>query len=128
MDRHSAAETYRQGSIENAPPIKIIRLLYQGALRFLDQAAKEDPANPQGKFNHFVHRADAIVSELRLAINQELADEVTENLERLYLYCEDELGKATVERSTEPVANARRILEILLEAWTHVEIETRRVA
>jgi len=124
MDPRSVADTYRQSSIETAPPIKIVRLLYEGAMRFLDQASKQDPGDPTSRFLHFIGRADAIVSELRLAIDHSTgAREVTENLERLYLFCEDELGRAASERDIEPLANVRRVLEILLDAWKRVELE-----
>lgn len=124
MDPRAAADAYRSSSIENAPPIKIVRLLYQGALRFLDQAAREDPSDPTSGFLNLIGRADAIITELRLAIDHSVAaPEVTQNLERLYLYCEDELGKVSVERSAERLPAVREVLATLLDAWQHVEVE-----
>ena len=128
MDNRSAADVYRRSSIENAPPAKIVRLLFEGALRFLDRARAEDPDDPCSDFLHFVGRVDAIVSELRLAIDTEIDDDLTRNLERLYLFCESELGRAGIERAAEPLVGVRRVLEILLVAWREVEVGARRVA
>ena len=128
MDKLSAAETYRQSSIENAPPAKIVRLLFEGALRFLGQASAEDPEDPCSDFLYYVGKVDAIVSELRLAIDKELEDEVTQNLECLYLFCERELGLGALERTTQRLEGVRKVLEILLDAWRQVEVEDRRVA
>lgn len=128
MDPRAAAEAYRQASVENAPPIKIVRMLYQGALRYLDNAVQEDPQQPNSRFLYWLGRTDAIVTELRLAIDKSAGAEVTENLERLYFYCEDELGRASLERSTERLAGVRRVLETLLDAWQRIEIETAQAA
>ncbi len=124
MDTRAAADAYRNSTIENAPPIKIVRLLYEGALRFLEQAQRENVEDPEGRFFYLVGRADAIITELRLAIDHSVdAPEVTRNLERLYLFCEDELGKAGMERSSERLPGVTRILRTLLDAWRHVELE-----
>jgi len=124
MDPRTAADTYLQSSIENAPPIKIVRLLYEGALRFLEVANRQDPQDPASHFLLMLGRADAIISELRLAIDHSVdAPEITRNLELLYLFCEDELGRAGMERSSEPFPAVRQVLSTLLDAWRHVEVE-----
>ena len=124
IDPRTAADAYLQSSIENAPPIKIVRLLYEGALRFLELANRQDPLDPGSHFMTMLGRADAVISELRLAIDHSVnAPEITENLERLYLYCEDELGRAGLERTIEPIAPVREVLQTLLDAWRHVELE-----
>ncbi|MDA1263456.1 MAG: flagellar export chaperone FliS [Planctomycetota bacterium] len=124
MDPRAAADVYRNSSIENAPPIQIVRLLYEGSLRFLDAALREDAEDPHSKFCHFVGRADAIVTELRLAIDHSVdAPEVTENLERLYLFCEAELGQSGYERDASRLPGVQQVLRILLDAWRHIELE-----
>lgn len=126
MNRATAAEAYRTASIENAPPIQIVRLLYQGALRFLDQAMLEDAQAGTPAFTQLIGQVDDIVVELRLSLDPNVANEsdVPQNLEALYLYCESELGKALVERDKAPLANAREVLSILLDAWKRVEVIT----
>ena len=128
MDNHAAANAYKQNAIENAPPIKIVRMLYQGAIRFIDQACEQDPEDPKSQFNDRVHAADRIVSELRLALDFEQGAEVGENLERLYLFAENCLAQAMIDRTAAPLAEARSVLTTLLEAWNEVEVETGRVA
>ncbi len=128
MDQRAAADAYRTASIENAPPIKIVRLLYEGALRSLHQAEREDPSDPSSAFIDRVENADAIVSELRLAIDHSVETDITVDLERLYLFCEAELGRAGLERSTKPLPGVRKVLATLLDAWRSVEIETKTSA
>lgn len=122
MDTRTAADTYRSASIENAPPIKVVRMLYQAAVRNLDLARNEDPRDPKSRFTDLLFCTDAIVTELRLALDPEQNPEVAANLERLYLFVESALGRAQVERDQRPVEEARRVLAPLLEAWSSVSV------
>jgi flagellar protein FliS len=123
MDTKTAADAYRQSTIENAPPIKIVRLLYEGAIRYLDRA--ETLADRPGlELTTWLHRADAIVIELRLALDHSHDGEVTRRIEGLYLFVEDEIAKAMKTRSADHVRNARSILATLLEAWAAVEVDS----
>ena len=86
MDNQSAANAYREATFENAPPIKIIRMLYQGAIRFIDQAQAEDITQPNSKFNDLIFRVDAILTELQLALDHDQNPDVCANLEQLKIW------------------------------------------
>lgn len=126
MNHTAAADVYRRSAVENAPPIKVVRLLYEGALRFLAKARECDPRDPRSEFIEYASRADQIVNELRASLDHSLNDEVTESLEQLYLFCGSELSKAVLERTSAPIAAVERVLRTLLHAWQHVETETAR--
>lgn len=125
MSNHAhAAEAYLASAVENAPPIKIVRMLYQGALRFLLQAEAEDSTAPTSSFVEHCSNVDAIVAELRLALEPDHGNpEIVDNLTQLYLFCEGELQRAMIERSKAPLAGVKKVLGILLEAWEQVEIQ-----
>ncbi len=125
MNPRHAASAYRESSIENAPPIKIVRMLYQGALRFLDRAQADNvqPNDPQ--FVYLLTRVEAIVAELRVALDPSHAPQIADNLEQLYLFVEERLRQAGMEHSKAPLGDARKVLENLLDAWTRVEVGTR---
>lgn len=125
----NAAEAYLTSSVENAPPIKIVRMLYQGALRFIAQACAEDANDPASRFIEHLSSADAIVAELRLSLDPaQSGGDVVDNLTQLYLFCEAEMQNSMLERSTNRLASVKRVLETLLEAWTAVEVEAVRAA
>ena len=117
----TAANVYAQSSVENAPPLKIVRLLYQGAIRFLDNAAACDLRDRGSKFNHWLGRAEDIVIELRASLNSELAPELALSLTDLYLFVEVAIHRARREQTVEPLSAARSVLVKLLEAWTAIE-------
>ena len=126
MNHRAAAEAYRNASIENAPPIKLVRMLYEGAIRFMDCAREQDSKDPASSFVELCGKADAIVTELRLALDPEPNAQIAAELERLYLYAEERIGTATLERSKEPLVEAKKVLSTLLQAWNHVEVESSR--
>jgi len=118
---HAAA--YRQHSVENAPPIKIVRMLFEGAIRFLEQAERYDVAADAVQLNDRIRRAEAIVSELRLALDASQAPELVDRLQSLYLFVEDELREAFLAGDKQHVANAKEILQSLLTAWSQLKID-----
>jgi len=119
----TAADAYRRAALENAPPIKIIRLLYQGVLRFLDEAAQVDPEADLQRFQDRLHRAEAVVVELRISLEKEHAPELCLELERLYLFVEDKLREAVRDRTAEPITAARSVLNTLFLAWMEIEVQ-----
>lgn len=121
-DPRSVAQAYLQASIENAPPIKIVRLMYEGALRFLDRAAAVDSAGLRAERTRWLARADAIVNELRASLDHSHDSAVSQDLERLYLFVQERIAKAIVEQDTASIVGARTVLATLLEGWKEVEL------
>ena len=115
MKPNSAADTYKAASVETAPPLKIVRMLYEGALRFLGRA--EDAGIETAEGRAWVGRADAIIKELRISLDPSKDQEICEQLEGLYLFCEDELSRTLEEMDSTGIGNTREILEILKDAW-----------
>ena len=92
MNSHNAALAYRQASFENAPPIKIVRLLYEGAIRYIDRAQQLLDDGEKPSWTYWVGRADAIVEELRLSLDPSHGEELCKELERLYEYVQNRLA------------------------------------
>ncbi len=124
MNKKTAVDAYKSEAIENAPPIKIVRMLYQGAIRFLDRAAACDAADPRSAFIDLMARADDIVAELRCSLAPEHAPELCADLERLYLFCEAEINRSMIERTTAPIAGVQRVLATLLDGWSRIELDS----
>ena len=118
--RH-AADHYLESAVESAPPVKLVRMLVEGAVRFLDRALAASPTTDRGAFVHWSTKADAIVIELRLSLVPIEGSDVAPNLQKLYLFCEERIGKALANDDHEPLREARQVLAVLLDAWTRIE-------
>ena len=116
------AAAYQSTSFEAAPPLKILRMLYAGALKFIDQARKMELPADNVKFNDRLQRAEAIVSELRCSLDATQAPELSNQLDSLYVYVASQIGEGVLEREKEPLDNAHKILSSLKEAWDQLEV------
>jgi flagellar protein FliS len=123
MNAQSAALAYRQASFDNAPPIKIVRLLYEGAIRYTDRAAAQ-LAEGSPSWTYWVGRADAIVEELRVALDPTRGRELCTELERLYDFVQSRFTVAVTTKDAAPLTEARTILATLLEGWSRVETQS----
>jgi flagellar protein FliS len=122
MHNDSAIDAYKSASIESAPPLKIVRMLYQGAIRFLDQATQLEPNVQSAEFNVKVGRADDIVTELRCSLNHEPLPELSKQLDALYEFVQERLAAAITLRSREPLDDARAVLVKLLDGWSAIDL------
>lgn len=126
MDARSAAQAYRTSTIENAPPVKIVRLLYEGAIRYLDRAAAIESDRSSTAYSENLARADAIVTELRLALDHSQEGGVAHELEQLYIFVEDSIASAMHRRDIDAIEHARGVMATLLEAWVDVDVAQTR--
>ena len=123
MNHQSAANAYSNASFDSAPPLKIVRMMYAGAIRFIEQAEQVDiNANP-ADFSDKLARAEAVVSELRISLHADHSPELSKNLTDLYVFVEGCIRDAFLEQTKESLASARQILATLLEGWSQVEVD-----
>lgn len=119
----TAAEAYKAARFENAPPLKLVQMMYEGALRFLDQAEGHHSSGELARFGERCMRAYAVVTELRLALDRNQAPELADNLAQLYLFAEAELARAVRDESLAPLPPVREVLTTLLDGWKKLEVQ-----
>jgi flagellar secretion chaperone FliS len=125
MDPRHAAIAYRNASIENAPPVKVVRMLYDGAIRYIERAETQLERDDVPGCTLWVGRADAIVEELRLALDPSHDNGLCTDLDRLYDFVQERLARAVVDRRRQALGEARQVLATLLEGWARVDVDSR---
>jgi flagellar secretion chaperone FliS len=115
----SVPAAYKESSILTAPPERLVVMLYDGAHRFLAQAAAAMRQGDVAHTNDRLQRAEAIISELNATLDMS-AGEVAERLRAIYIFCRRHLGEARVERSPEKVEAVSRLLGELRESWAQL--------
>jgi flagellar protein FliS len=118
----SAAAAYQAAKVENAPPLKLVQMLYEGALRFLAQAEAAHAAGENARFQERCLRVLAIVTELRASLDPAQAPELAGNLEALYLFVEGAVREVMKSESPARLASAREVLATLLDGWKRLEV------
>src|SRR5688572_2844792 len=73
MTRVSPWQSYRRVATHTASPGQLVLMLFEGAIRFLEQARQgfleQDPLAFNQTINNNVQRAQAILNELSLSLN-----------------------------------------------------------
>ncbi|HYF93326.1 MAG TPA: flagellar export chaperone FliS [Symbiobacteriaceae bacterium] len=121
----SVYDQYRQTAIQTAPPEQLVVMLYDGAIRFLEQAKVgmqdgKDMSEP-------LSRAQDIIVELASSLNR-AAGEVADNLARLYDFWIQWLLQAQIRRDSEKVDEVLGMVRELREAWASIALQQRRAA
>jgi flagellar protein FliS len=96
-------------------------MLFDGAVRFVDQARVHMEQNEFEPSHELLLRTQRIMLELMSALDQgalqALPGEIDQNLTGLYLYVYRELVRANSQRDLGALENASKILGHLRETW-----------
>jgi flagellar protein FliS len=108
---------YQRTQVETASPGKLIVMLYDGAIRKLNQAGVFLAEGQRDEFHAQVVRVQKILTELMAALDHEKGGEVANNLSRIYDYMIRQLGLGLLNGETGNLDEVRCLLEELREGW-----------
>lgn len=112
-----AANRYRQVVASTSTPGELLIALYGGLFRFLRQARLLLENKQRGRAAELISKARAIIAELDLALDHDVAPELCQNLTALYGFCLDRLRLACREDSVQAIDDVIRVLTPLYQAW-----------
>ncbi|MBN1899085.1 MAG: flagellar export chaperone FliS [Spirochaetes bacterium] len=116
-------ERYKETQIKTASQGKLIVMLYDGAIRFLNMARSFiDEKNIEDSHKNIV-KAQDIIMELLLSLNME-AGEIAQKLYNLYLYLNKKLMEANMYKKKEPIDEVIKILSEMREVWEEAASKT----
>jgi flagellar secretion chaperone FliS len=121
-------ESYRQTEVQSRTPVELVVMLYDGALRFLGNARAAIDRRDIRARREAIDRVLAIISELQSTLNIEQGGKVAAELDRLYSYCNIRLLDASMQNSTAPLDEVRKLLEILRDAWSTIATQNAGAA
>src|SRR5919205_2314183 len=116
----AAQQAYRDSSVLTAPPERLVVMLYDGAHRFLFQAAHAMRSGDIALTNNRMQRADAIIAELRSTLDHEKGGEIAGRLEAIYAFCQRHLLEARLKRDAERIEQVMKLLAELRDAWDQI--------
>ena len=113
---------YRQTRVKTAGQGQIIVMLYDEALRRIDQAhaALDDGARSFDVVNNAIGKAQEIVTELMASLDFEQGGELAENLFSLYSFFNRQLREANLKKSKQPLEALRPLMADLRDAWHRI--------
>jgi flagellar protein FliS len=114
------AQAYYQTQIQSRSPLELVVMLYDGALRFLQQTVDAMQSGDLVAKRDSLSRAMAIVTELHGMLDLEQGGEVAASLDSLYTYMMERLTIANQQRDAAPVAEVMKLMSGLRDAWSQI--------
>lgn len=117
MSNNYGTNQYKQMAVKTANRGQLLLMLYEAAIKNVKFAALAlDKKDIAAKGMH-IGKAHDIINELTATLDFEIGGEIARNLERLYNFIVEQLVKANVENSKEPLLAVQKVLETLLDGW-----------
>ena len=114
-------DIYKKVQVETTTDsIKLIVMLYEGAINFLGQAKLRTQENQPGEKGILINKVIAIISELQCSLNMAQGGDVANSLDRLYTYMISRLLEANTNQDTEIMDEVLKHLRTLKNAWSQV--------
>ena len=110
-----SAEAYRQQQVMTATPEALTLMLYNGAIKFINESIEASKKKEYEKANTSCIKAQNIISEFRLTLKMEY--EISKNLLALYNYAYDRLVEGNMNEDITKLEEAKDILSELRDAW-----------
>lgn len=124
MNPGAKLRSYRQISLETAPPGELVRMLYDGAIRFLGLARSgfdsEDPLERNLTVHNNITKAQDILNELVVTLDMELGGKLAETLRDLYLYMGNRLQESNVNKDPEGIDEVTERITEIRDAWSEM--------
>lgn len=123
----ASPQAYRESAVLTAPPERLVVMLYDGARRFLHQAAVTMRAGDVQTSHERLRRAEAIIEHLLATLDMSQG-EVAHRLESIYLFCQRHLAEGRIRQDPEKLDKVSELLGELRDAWDQISGTTPQVA
>lgn len=113
----SAVQLYMKAKVFTATPEQLQLMLYDGVIRFMEQArAGLLEKNYEESFKG-ISRAQKIVIELTSSLRHDVSPEMCKNLAGIYAFVYRQLTEANSERKVEPLDVSIRLFKYQRQTW-----------
>lgn len=119
-------QEYQKHNVNGASPVQLIVMLYDGALRLMEQGRHAMSHGDLQRQNQCLQKAQRIIVELMSTLDMERGGEIAKNLFALYGYVLNELVSANVEDQPEPIERSIKVISELREGWAQIERQQKQ--
>ena len=116
MHSNLAYSAYSQNNISIESSEKLIKMLYEGILKFASLAKRSIEEGNIEKKTYWINRTSAIYSELISSLNYD-GGQIAHYLSGLYLYQIKLLTEANIYNDTSKLDEVLSVTKELLQAW-----------
>ncbi len=117
---------YRQTQVQTASPLRLVVMLYDGAIRFLSQAVVSMRAKDYYNQAQYINKAQAIIAHLAGTLDLKHGGDVAANLARIYDYMFTGLSQANAHDDASKIEEIIAHLKELRSSWSHVALKSSK--
>jgi flagellar protein FliS len=114
--------SYKETQIKTATPGKLILMMYDGAIKNLNQALQDmdDEHRRYDSISNSLIRAQDIIAELMISLDFDRGGEIAKNLFGLYVFMNRRLLDGNIQKDKGPLEEVKTLLMELRGAWAEV--------
>ena len=120
MSSNIVSGIYQQVEVNTSNNLKLVMMLYDGAIRFLGEARLAILNKDVRGKAIALDRALAIIGELQSTLRLDEGGNIATSLNGLYTYMNESLLDASAKMDARPVDHVIKLLRTLNSAWTEV--------
>ena len=122
MNTMNPLRSYKETQIKTATPGKLILMMYDGAIRNLNQALQDmdDEHRRYDSISNSLIKAQDIIAELMISLDFERGGEIAKNLFGLYVFMNRRLLDGNIQKDKVPLEEVKTLLMELRGAWAEV--------
>jgi flagellar protein FliS len=113
----NGVDIYKEHAIGTQSKGRLIVMLYDGAIRFMNLAIKEMGAGNHAAKGQYIAKAQDIINELNAVLDMDAGGEVAANLRRLYCFMVRRLTEANNKKDTRLIRDVIDMMEELNQSW-----------
>ncbi len=111
---------YQKIQVTTADRLKLVVMLYDGAISFLKTAKKYLEENDMAAKGIYISKAQDIIDELNNSLNLKQGGEIAITLRKIYNFLYFYLVKANLKKDPKMIQEVIDILSSLREAWFEI--------
>ena len=130
MPYQNAYSAYQKNNVTTASQGRLVVLLYEGAVKNLTGAVNLFEADGTlktaniEKFGKLLQKTQAIITELQVSLDMEKGGDIAKNLMALYIFFNQEILNASINKDKEKINSVLKMMNDLLESWRTVANST----
>ena len=113
----NGVKTYQETAVTTQNKGRLIVMLYEGAIKFMNLAIKEIEAESWDQKGKYINKARDIIFELNSVLDMEAGGEIANNLRKLYSFMDNKLAQANTNKDTEKIREVIKLMKELNEGW-----------
>lgn len=118
MLRNQSYQAYQNNSVTTASGAQLTLMLYNGCVKFIQQGVKAMEENQFEVKNKAIQRAQDIIQELMLTLNQEV--EISKQMLPLYEYIHYQLQQGNMKNDAALLEEALELVMEFRDTWKDV--------